>query len=133
MSKKERVDKVLKFFSEYFDLGRLYGNAEAYDYMVDVLEKSNLKTSNPKLLLNTICLGLDSICDALEKTNNFVRTESPTLATQFSLLIQEIATLADNVRILSGEDKYEEAFKILRKARREVNRFLKKHEETVYG
>ena len=131
MDKKERVNKILRIFNEYLDLGRLMGNAEAYENMVNLLVKSNLKASNPKLVLNTVCLGLDYICDTLEKSNRFIETESPTLARQFSILIQEITTLADNVRILSGQKKYEDAFTVLKKARRKVSRFLKRNEETI--
>lgn len=131
MGKKERVNKILRIFNEYLDLGRLMGNAEAYESMVDLLVKSNLKASNPKLVLNTVCLGLDYICDTLEKLNRFIETESPTLARHFSLLIQEITALADNIRILSGEEKYDEAFNALKKTRRKVNSFLKKNEETI--
>jgi len=130
MSKKEKVDIVLRLINDVFEIGTFWGKAEAYEYMVKRLKKSHLKTSKPKLVLNTLCLSLDSASDALEKSNRFVKEGSPTASQQINILINTISKLSDDIRIAMSEKKYEEAFKYVKKTSREIETFTKTHEET---
>ena len=126
----EKVNKVLRMMYDIVDIGRLFGKAEAYQYMFDQLKKSKLKTSNPKLVLNTLCLSLDSGSDVLEKTRNYLEETSPTMTKQLGILLNTIAKLSDDIRLASNEGKYEEAFIYLKKASREISNFMKENEET---
>lgn len=130
MSAKEKVNNTLRMMNDVFDAGRLWGKAEAYDYMIDILKKSHLKNSNPKLVLQTFCLALDSGTDALEKVRNFLQDSSPTMTNEIDILIETISSLSDNVRIATDEGRYKEAFNTIKKASREVERFTKEHETT---
>jgi len=128
MSKKEKANAMIGFFNDLTEIGRLWGKAEAYEYMQDLLKKSRLKNSNPKLLLNTLCLCLDSACDALEKCQKYVEDVSPTVTKQISIMIDTISTLSDNVKIAMNEKNYEEAFKHVGKAKRQMKSFTKENE-----
>jgi len=129
MNKKEKVNNILRFFNDLVEIGRLWGKAEAYEYMVDFLKKSRFKKSNPKLVLNGLCLCLDSACDALEKSQKFVEDVSPTVAQQISILIGTLSTLSDNVKIAVNAKKFEEAFKHVGKVRRQMKRFVKENDK----
>jgi len=129
MSKKEKVNKVLRPIYHVLDVGRLWGKTEAYEYMVDLLRKSHFKKTNPKLLLTTLCLCLDSGSDALEKANKYTKDVSPTLTRQISILINTITALSDNIRIATSEKNYEEAFKHIEKAKREMETFEKANKD----
>ena len=129
MSKKEEVNEFLRSLYDVLDVGRLWGKTEAYEYMVNLLEKSRFKTTNPKILLETICLCLDSSNDALEKVNKFMEEWSPTIARQTSILINTLSTLSDNIKIAVSEEKYKEAFKYVKKVGREMDKFEKTHKE----
>lgn len=129
MSKKEKMNMMLGFFNDLTEIGRLWGKAEAYEYMHDLLKKSRLKNSNPKLLLNTLCLCLDSACDALEKCQKYVENVSPTATKQISLMIDTLSTLSDNVKIAMNEKNYEEAFKHVKKTKRRMRSFNKENEK----
>ena len=126
----EKVNKVLRMMYDIVDIGRLFGKAEAYQYMFDQLKKSNLKTSNPKLVLNTLCLSLDSGSDVLERTRSYLEETSPTMTKQLGILLQTIAKLSDDIRLASSEGRYEEAFSYLKKASREISNFMNENEET---
>src|SRR3990170_1648720 len=102
----EKVNKVLRMMYDIVDIGRLFGKAEAYQYMFDQLKKSNLKTSNPKLVLNTLCLSLDSGSDVLERTRSYLEETSPTMTKQLGILLQTIAKLSDDIRLASSEGRY---------------------------
>lgn len=129
MSKKERVNKVLRSFYDILDMGRFWGKAEAYEYMIHLLEKSRFKKTNPKLLLNTLCLCLDSANDALEKSMRAIKDWSPTIAQNISILINTLSKLSDNVRIAVSEKRYEEAFEYVKKVEREIESLSKTHKE----
>jgi len=128
MSREEKVNETIRMLNEVLDMGRLFGKAEAYEYMLDLLKKAHFKTSNPKLVLNTVCLFLDSLNDSLEKARNFIKDSSPTMAQQVDTMINIISTLTDDVRISVGKKKYEEAFKQIRKVSPKINRFVKANE-----
>ena len=130
MSKKEKVNQVLALLNDIVDIGRLWGKAEAYEYMVDLFKKSRFKTSNPELVLNTLCLCLDSASDALEKAEKFAKDTSRTVAHQINILIETLSTLSDNVKIAVSEKKYDEAFAHVKRVKREMKSFVKKNEET---
>jgi hypothetical protein len=91
----EKVNEVLRMMYNIVDIGRLFGKAEAYQHMFEVLRKSNLRTSNPKLVLNTICMSLDSSSDVLERGKNFIEESSHTMATQVDTLenVQEYGNI----------------------------------------
>ena len=130
MSTQEKVNQVLRMMYDVLDVGRLFGKAEAYQYMFDLLKKSHFITSNPKLMLNTICLSLDSGSDSLEKARNYLKDSSPTVTKQVDILINTISTLSDNIRIATNEGKYEEAFDHIKKASKDIKRFMKENEAT---
>ena len=129
MNKKEKVNNILRFFNDLVEIGRLWGKAEAYEYMVDFLKKSHFKKSNPKLVLNGLCLCLDSACDALEKCMKYVEDASPTVTQQMSILIDTLTTLSDSVRIAMNEKNYEEAFRHVTKAKRQMKSFGKENDK----
>ena len=130
MSRRERVNETIRIMNEVLDMGRLFGKAEAYEYMLDLLKKSHFKTSNPKLVLNTVCLSLDSVNDSLEKAKNFIKDSSPTVAQQIDTMINSVSILTDDVRISVSKGKYEEAFKRIRKESHKIDRFVKENETT---
>ena len=130
MSRRERIDETIRIMNEFLDMGRLFGKAEAYEFMLDLLKKSHFKTSNPKLVLNTVCLSLDSLNDSLEKAKNFIKDSSPTMAQQIDTMINTVSVLTDDVRISVGKGKYEEAFKRIRKTSPKIDRFVKENEIT---